>query len=42
VEKVEEARGDAPTREGPSRSVTNAYRAGWDGIFGKKAVVGQA
>lgn len=36
---AEEARSE---KSGPSRAVSNAYRQGWDGIFGKKQPVGEA
>jgi hypothetical protein len=35
---------DAPkaARCGPAKVTTDAYRSGWDGIFGRKQEVGQA
>ena len=30
------------TNSGPAKFATNAYRQGWDNIFGKKQEVGQA
>lgn len=29
-------------RSGPAKVVSNAYRSGWDSIFGSKSTVGQA
>jgi hypothetical protein len=29
-------------KSGPAQVATPAYRAGWEGVFGKKPVVGQA
>lgn len=29
-------------RKGPAKFTTNAYRSGWDNIFGKRQVIGQA
>ena len=33
---------DGPQKSGPAQVATPAYRAGWEGVFGKKPVVGQA
>jgi hypothetical protein len=34
--------GGGGEKSGPSKAVSNAYRSGWDSVFGQKLPVGEA